>query len=79
LPILAPQVAPRNVKVTAVSLHCVSLSYDSVLYPNGPQSELVYQVNQLNNYDKWLAFQLNKFLWNHVIVSYKYIHKEIMN
>jgi len=42
--LLAPQVAPRNFKLTAVSLYCVSLSYDPVLYPNGPESELVYQV-----------------------------------
>jgi len=40
----APQVAPRNFKLTAVSLYCVSLSYDPVLYPNGPESGLVYQV-----------------------------------
>jgi len=42
---LAPQVAPRNFKLTAVSPYCVSLSYDPVLYPNGPESGLVYQVN----------------------------------
>jgi len=41
---LAPQVAPRNFKLTAVSPYCVSLSYDPVLYPNGPESGLVYQV-----------------------------------
>jgi len=46
----APQVAPRNFKLTTVSPYCVSLSYDPVLYPNGPESELVYQVNtQLHN------------------------------
>jgi len=43
---VAPQVAPRNFKVTAVSPYCVSLSYDPVLYPNGPESGLVYQVKQ---------------------------------
>jgi len=42
---LAPQVAPRNFKLTTVSPYCVSLSYDPVLYPNGPESGLVYQVN----------------------------------
>jgi len=41
----APQVAPRNFALTAVSLYCVSLSYDPVLYPNGPESGLIYQVN----------------------------------
>jgi len=41
-----PQVAPRNFRVTAVSPYCVSLSYDPVLYPNGPESGLVYQVKQ---------------------------------
>jgi len=41
---LAPQVAPRNFKLTALSPYCVSLSYDPVLYPNGPESGLVYQV-----------------------------------
>jgi len=40
----APQVAPRSFKLTAVSSYCVSLSYDPVLYPNGPESGLVYQV-----------------------------------
>jgi len=40
----APQVAPRNFKVTAVSPYCVSLSYDPVFYPNGPENGLVYQV-----------------------------------
>jgi len=46
----APQVAPKNFKLTAVSPYCVSLSYDHVLYPNGPESGLVYQVKtQLNN------------------------------
>jgi len=43
--VLAPQVAPRNFKLTAVSPYCVSLSYDPVLYPNGPESGLVYQVH----------------------------------
>jgi len=43
--ISAPQVAPRNFKLTAVSPYCVSLRYDPVLYPNGPESGLVYQVN----------------------------------
>jgi len=43
---IAPQVAPRNFKLTAVSPYCVSLSYDPVLYPNGPESGLVYQVKQ---------------------------------
>jgi len=43
--LLAPQVAPRNFKVTAVSPYCVNLSYDPVLYPNGPENGLVYQVN----------------------------------
>jgi len=42
----APQVTPRNFKVTSVSPYCVSLSYDPVLYPNGPESGLVYQVKQ---------------------------------
>jgi len=41
---LAAQVAPRNFKLIAVSPYCVSLSYDHVLYPNGPESGLVYQV-----------------------------------
>jgi len=41
----APQGAPRNFKLTAVSPYCVSLSYDPVLYSNGPESGLVYQVN----------------------------------
>jgi len=41
---LAPQVAPRNFRLTAISPNCVSLSYDPVLYPNGPESGLVYQV-----------------------------------
>jgi len=40
----APQIAPRNFKVTAESPYCVSMSYDPVLYPNGPESGLVYQV-----------------------------------
>jgi len=43
--VLAPQIAPRNFKLTAVSPYCVSLSYDPVLYPNGPESGLVYQVS----------------------------------
>jgi len=43
----APQVAPRNFKLTAVSPYCVSMSYDPVLYPNGPESGLVYQVSWL--------------------------------
>jgi len=41
---LAPQVAPRNLKLTAVSPYCVSMSYDPVLYANGPENGLVYQV-----------------------------------
>jgi len=41
----APQVKPRNFALTAVSSYCVSMSYDPVLYPNGPESGLVYQVN----------------------------------
>jgi len=41
----APQVAPRNFKLTAESPYCVSLSYDPVLYPNGLESGLVYQVS----------------------------------
>jgi len=41
----APQVKPRNFKLTAASPYCVSLSYDPVVYPNGPESGLVYQVN----------------------------------
>jgi len=40
----APQVTPRNFKLTAVSPYCVSLSYDPVEFPNGPESGLVYQV-----------------------------------
>jgi len=40
----APQVAPRNFKLTAVSPYCVSLSYDPVEFANGPESGLVYQV-----------------------------------
>jgi len=42
----APQVAPRNFRLTAVSSYCVSLSYEPVLYPNGLDSGLVYQVKQ---------------------------------
>jgi len=42
----APQVAPKNFKLTALSSYCVNMSYDPVLYPNGPQSGLVYQVKQ---------------------------------
>jgi len=45
--VLATQVAPRNFKLTAVSSYCVRLSYDPVLYPNGPESGLVYQVSWL--------------------------------
>jgi len=37
----APQVAPRNFKLTAVSPYCVSLSYDPVLYPNGHETKYV--------------------------------------
>jgi len=40
----APQVAPRNVKLTAVSPYCVSLNYDPVEFPNGPENDIVYQV-----------------------------------
>jgi len=43
---VAPQVAPKNFELTAVSPYCVSLSYDPVLYPNGPHSGIVYQVKQ---------------------------------
>jgi len=42
---LAPQVAPISFKLKAVSPYCVSVSYDPVFYPNGPESGLVYQVN----------------------------------
>jgi len=51
--ILAPQVAPRNFELTAVSPYCVSLSYDPVLYPNGPQSGLVYQVYSVIKQNIW--------------------------
>jgi len=53
----APQVAPRNFILTAVSPYCVSLSYDPVLYPNGPESGLVYQVNDQKYFFKNLNSQ----------------------
>jgi len=40
----APQIAPRNFELTAVSPYCVSLSYDPVEFANGPENGLVYQV-----------------------------------
>jgi len=48
--------APRNFKLTAVSPYCVSLGYDPVLYPNGPESGIVYQV--LISIDQQLLFLL---------------------
>jgi len=64
--VLAPQVAPRNFKLTAVSPYCVSLSYDPVLYPNGPDSGLVYQVKQ------WTILQNGFYIANcHVKTFFK--------